>query len=206
MTNSTHIIWFKRDLRVSDHAPLAAAVKAGRVLPLYIIEPELWKLPDSGRRHWHFIHDSLVDLQRDLAALGASLVIRIGEATEILEQLRHELGAFTLWSHEETGNGWTYKRDIAVAQCCHAHSIVWHELPSNGVVRRLKSLDGWAKLRDERMSASNLPNACHAGIVCKLPFMARLASDRAIPCAAFYRLRARYSLFPVSDAVGRNRH
>ena len=87
MTNSIHIIWFKRDLRVSDHAPLTASAQAGRVLPLYIIEPELWKLPDSSRRHWHFIHDSLLDLQRDLAALGAPLVIRIGEATEVLEKL-----------------------------------------------------------------------------------------------------------------------
>jgi deoxyribodipyrimidine photo-lyase len=157
MTNSIHIIWFKRDLRVSDHAPLAASAQAGRVLPLYIIEPELWKLPDSSRRHWHFIHDSLLDLQRDLAALGAPLVIRIGEATEVLEKLRHELGAFTLWSHEETGNGWTYRRDIAVAQWCRAHSIIWRELPSNGVVRRLKSRDGWAKLRDERMGAPIIP-------------------------------------------------
>lgn len=152
MSPLTNIIWFKRDLRVSDHAPLAAAAKAGRVLPLYIVEPELWKLTDSSRRHWHFIHDSLLDLQRDLVALGASLMIRVGEATEVLEQLRHELGAFTLWSHEETGNGWTYKRDIAVAKWCRAHSIMWHELPYNGVVRRLKSRDGWAVLRDERMN------------------------------------------------------
>lgn len=157
MVQSPNIIWFKRDLRVSDHAALAAAGKAGRVLPLYIVEPELWKLPDSSRRHWHFIHDSLLELQRDFAALGAQLIIRIGEAPEVLEQLRHELGSFTLWSHEETGNGWTYKRDVIVAEWCRAHSIIWHELPSNGVVRRLKSRDGWAKLRDERMSSPILP-------------------------------------------------
>lgn len=152
MSNSCHIIWFKRDLRVQDHAPLAAAAMAGHVLPLYIVEPELWKLPDSSRRHWHFIHDSLLDLQRDLNRLGAPLLIRIGEATEVLEQLRDELGAFTLWSHEETGNGWTYKRDIEVGQWCRAHGVAWHELPGNGVVRRLKSRDGWAKLRDARMA------------------------------------------------------
>ncbi|MFZ4761543.1 MAG: FAD-binding domain-containing protein [Alphaproteobacteria bacterium] len=154
MVDVTHIVWFKRDLRVTDHAPLAAAAKAGCVLPLYIVEPALWKLPDSSRRHWHFMHDCLQDLQRDLAALGAPLVIRIGEATEVLEQLRHQLGTFTLWSHEETGNGWTYQRDIAVAGWCRAQGIIWHELPSNGVVRRLKSRDGWAKLRDERMMTS----------------------------------------------------
>ena len=155
MSPSTHIVWFKRDLRVSDHAPLAAAAKAGPVLPLYIVEPELWQTPDSSRRHWHFIHDSLLDLRHDL---GALLVIRIGEATQVLEHLRHQLGTFTLWSHEETGNGWTYKRDIEVAQWCNAHGVVWHELPSNGVVRRLKSRDGWSKLRDARIHAPITPS------------------------------------------------
>lgn len=153
MSISTHIVWFKRDLRINDHSALAAAAQAGHVLPLYIIEPELWKLPDSSRRHWHYIHDSLQDLKIDLAAMGAPLIIRVGEATAMLEQLRHELGMFTLWSHEETGNGWTYMRDKAVGQWCRAHSIIWHETPSNGVVRRLKSRDGWAQMRDERMVA-----------------------------------------------------
>jgi deoxyribodipyrimidine photo-lyase len=157
MLPAANIVWLKRDLRVHDHAPLVGAAKAGRVLPLYIIEPQLWKLPDSSRRHWHFIHDSLLDLQRDLSALGTQLIIRTGEATDVLEGLHRELGTFTLWSHEETGNGWTYSRDKAVAQWCHAHGIRWHELPSNGVVRRLKSRDGWAKLRDERMAAPVIP-------------------------------------------------
>lgn len=149
----TNIVWFKRDLRVSDHAPLAFAANSGSLLPLYIIEPELWKLPDSSRRHWHFIHDSLLDLQSDLIKMGSTLIIRIGEAIEVLEQLRHRLGKFVLWSHEETGNGWTYQRDIAITKWCQAHSITWHELPSNGVVRRLKNRDGWAKLRYERMNS-----------------------------------------------------
>lgn len=152
MPHIPNIIWFKRDLRVSDHAPLEVASKSGLVLPLYIIEPELWKLPDSGRRHWHFIHDSVLDLQHNLAALGTPLVIRIGEVVKVLEELRSELGSFTLWSHEETGNGWTYRRDITVLQWCQAHHIIWNELPSNGVVRRLKSRDGWARLRDTRMT------------------------------------------------------
>lgn len=157
MVQTANIVWFKRDLRVTDHAPLVAAANAGSVLPLYIIEPQLWTLPDSSPRHWRFIHDSLLDLQHDLAALGAPLIIRIGEAVEVLEQLRHDLARFTLWSHEETGNHWTYQRDLSVAQWCRSHGIIWHECASKGVVRRLKSRDGWAKQRDARMAAPVLP-------------------------------------------------
>jgi deoxyribodipyrimidine photo-lyase len=153
MSTSKHIVWFKRDLRICDHAPLFAAAKAGPVLGLYIVEPDLWRLADSSRRHWHFIHDSLIDLRQALAERGVKLVIRIGEATDVLHRLKSELGSFSLWSHEETGNGWTYNRDLAVAAWCHGHTIDWHEFPANGVVRRLKSRDGWAKLRDARMQA-----------------------------------------------------
>ena len=40
-----HVVWFKRDLRVRDHAPLAEAARAGRVLPLYVFEPEVIGAP-----------------------------------------------------------------------------------------------------------------------------------------------------------------
>ena len=153
MTQSINVVWFKRDLRITEHAPLFEAAKIGNVLPLYIVEPELWRQPDSGRRHWHFIHDSLEELQVSLSLIGAPLIIRIGEAVDVLQQLLSELGSMTLWSHEETGNGWTYQRDISVAVWCRSHGIGWYEFPTNGVVRRLTSRDGWAKQRDARMAS-----------------------------------------------------
>lgn len=152
MTKLTHVVWFKRDLRIMDHEPLIHAARSGSVLPLYIIEPKLWHLEDSSRRHWHFIHDSLLELQRDLTNIGASLIIRIGDAVDVLNTLNHELKGFTLWSHEETGNAWTYQRDIDVSRWCQANSVTWYELPSNGVVRRLKTRNGWMSIREERMA------------------------------------------------------
>jgi deoxyribodipyrimidine photo-lyase len=152
MENHVHIIWFKRDLRVSDHAPLVNASRAGKVLPLYVVEPEYWTLPDVSGRHWHFIHDSLVALNHELAKRGAPLIIRTGDIIDVLDALRKAYGGVTLWSHEETGNAWTYTRDLKVQAWCRAHIIAWHETPSGGVVRRLKSRDGWAKIRDARMA------------------------------------------------------
>ncbi|NBR79534.1 MAG: deoxyribodipyrimidine photolyase, partial [Alphaproteobacteria bacterium] len=49
------IVWFKRDLRVADHKPLSMAAMRGPVLPLYIIEPEMWVQPDAARRHFDFL-------------------------------------------------------------------------------------------------------------------------------------------------------
>jgi deoxyribodipyrimidine photo-lyase len=148
----TQVVWFKRDLRNEDHAPLANASKIGPVVPLYIVEPAYWLLPDTSRRHWHFIHDSLTDLNEALTTHGAPLIIRVDDAISVLEELRQQLGVFTLWSHEETGNDWTYQRDKQVALWCKTHHIEWHETPTNGVVRRLTSRDNWLKLRNARMA------------------------------------------------------
>lgn len=174
-----HVVWFKRDLRVQDHAPLTAAVEAaqaahGAVLPLYVVEPELWQQPDASCRHWSFIHDSLHSLHAALAERGAPLVVRVGGMVAVLEALRQAYGKFTLWSHEETGNGWSYARDKAVAAWCQAQGVVWHEYPAHGVVRRLASRDGWAALRDARMQAPCVPPPAH------IPPLQAVVSD-AIP-------------------------
>ncbi len=153
MITKPQIIWFKRDLRVCDHVALAAAAGSGApVIPLYVVEPDYWALPDVSQRHWHFIHDCLNDLRTELTALGAPLVVRIGAVGDVLEELRQHYGVFDLHSHEETGNAWTYKRDLAVSRWCQDNGVIWHEYPSHGVVRRLKNRDGWSKLRDARMA------------------------------------------------------
>lgn len=148
------VVWFKRDLRVTDHAPLAEAAARGRVVPLYVIEPELWMQPDVSSRHWQFIHTSLVNLADSLARRGSPLILRQGEIIEVLSRLRGELGRFTLCSHEETGNAWTYARDLRVAAWCREQGIEWRESPAHGVVRRLASRDRWSSARDAVMRAS----------------------------------------------------
>ena len=152
MDQHVNIVWFKRDLRIHDHPPLLNAVSSGQIVPVYIVEPDYWGLPDSSRRHWHFIHDCLEDLQRAFHEREAHLVLRIGSAVEVLESLRSSFGNITLWSHEETGNAWTFARDREVLAWCKDHNVQWHESPSNGVVRCLGNRDGWSAIRNKRMA------------------------------------------------------
>jgi len=63
---NTQIVWFKRDLRLHDHAAFSAAAARGPVLPLYLIEPDLWRQPDSSSHQWKFIRDSLAELDESL--------------------------------------------------------------------------------------------------------------------------------------------
>lgn len=152
------IVWFKRDLRIQDHAPLLAASKLDcPVIPLYIVEPEYWQQPFASRRHWHFIHDCLTELNESLAALGQPLIIKVGEAVDVFGELHRDFGVTQIFAHEETGNGWTYERDLSVAQLCGDRKIELRESPSNGVVRRLRSRDDWSRIRNTRMDEDIQP-------------------------------------------------
>lgn len=151
------LVWFKRDLRVADHPALVAAAARGRVLPVYIVEPALWAQPDASARQWGFVAECLADLRRDLAAQGQPLLIRVGDAVEVLARFRAKTGFSHIFSHEETGNDWTYARDRRVAAWAREQGIEWQELPQTGVVRRLAGRDGWAARRDAFMAQPPLP-------------------------------------------------
>jgi deoxyribodipyrimidine photo-lyase len=152
-----HVVWFKRDLRVRDHAPLAEAARAGRVLPLYVFEPEVIGAPDHAAQHLEFTRECLAELDRDLDAAGAPLIRLCGSLPEVLDRLHEREPIEGLWSHEETGNAITYARDRRVRAWCREHGVPWHERPQNGVVRRLDTRDRWADRWEERMSQPVVP-------------------------------------------------
>jgi deoxyribodipyrimidine photo-lyase len=151
------ICWFKRDLRVADHPALARAAALGPVIPLYIVEPEMWAQPDASGRQYAFLGECLDGLREDLAASGLPLVIRVGDAVEVLDAVRATQGAAHLVSHEETGNGWTHARDRRVAAWARGQGVAWHEVPQCGVVRRLQSRDRWQGARDAFMRGPVVP-------------------------------------------------
>ncbi|MFT6913163.1 MAG: deoxyribodipyrimidine photo-lyase [Paracoccaceae bacterium] len=146
------VVWFKRDLRVQDNRALVRAAACGATLPLFVVEPGLWQQADMSARHWAFLSETLVALREALADCGQPLIIRTGDVVDILEGITtcHPISA--LWSHEETGNDWTYLRDQRVAAWCRSRGIVWHELQNHGVQRRLGSRNGWAKAWDLQMA------------------------------------------------------
>ncbi|MEM9211917.1 MAG: deoxyribodipyrimidine photo-lyase [Pseudomonadota bacterium] len=152
MGGKAQVLWFKRDLRIADHAVLHLAAEAGPVVPIYIAEPEFWALPDSSARQWVFVAESLFDLRGALRSAGSDLVVRTGDAARILSDLKDVLGPFDLWSHEETGNNWTFARDRAVAAFCQAEGITWREFQPAGVIRKLDTRDKWAAAWDARMA------------------------------------------------------
>jgi len=110
------ILWFRNDLRLSDHAALHAALGTGQpVLPVYILDDETagaWA-PGAASRWW--LHHSLTALAADLEQRGATLVLRRGVTQSVLPRLIRETGAtavFTGGSPEP----WARRLDTEMAE------------------------------------------------------------------------------------------
>lgn len=145
------IVWFKRDLRINDHEPLLEATKRGDIIPLHIIEPDLWKQPDVSDRQYHFLTESLSELNQSLKKLGQELIIKVGNADDVFINLINQFSIKNIWSHQETWNYWTYQRDINLRKLFKSHNVNWIELPTNGVVRNLAHRKDWARLFYQEM-------------------------------------------------------
>ncbi|ACL72479.1 Deoxyribodipyrimidine photo-lyase [Thioalkalivibrio sulfidiphilus HL-EbGr7] len=93
------LLWFRRDLRLTDNPALARALEDGEVIPVYIHAPEEegdWA-PGGASLWW--LHHSLAALGEDLRARGVDLVIRQGASLETLQALIRETGAQqVLWN------------------------------------------------------------------------------------------------------------
>jgi deoxyribodipyrimidine photo-lyase len=152
------IVWFKRDLRITDHAPLLAACQSGNpVLPLYIIEPELWQQPELSGRQYGFLCECLTDLDHALESQGSGLIVRVGDAVDVLAQIHRAHGVAAIHAHEETGLMWTYDRDKAVRAFAKKAGIALTEYRQHGVWRGLKQRSGWAQKWDGMMAIAPQP-------------------------------------------------
>lgn len=163
------VLWFKRDLRLEDNEALCGALAAvqqhGAVLPLYILEPELWQQPDMSFRHYQFLCQSLEKLALALLQHNAQLVIRVGEATDVLKQIHRQFDIQALWSHQESWNGWSYERDKDVAKWARDQQVSWQQPRQHGVIRRLGDRDGWAARWYHQMKQ---PQSCLSGRITDL--------------------------------------
>ena len=158
LTNKpVQVVWFKKDLRITDHQPLFEAAQRGPCLCLYTFEDELLQAPDFDYRHYLFLVDSLQALGKQLQELNCPLVIRRGEITGILNTLQEETQFVALWSHEETGNWLSFQRDERLRDWCRHKGVLWREYAQNGVQRPMKDREKWGEKWQTLMERPLIP-------------------------------------------------
>ena len=157
-----HLVWLKKDLRLSDHAPLHLAAEAARstggvLVLLYCLEPRLIKQPDCAPQHFEFTRECLQELAAALPDHVPLFLAKANMPVALQSLLMSGVEQLSVYSHEETGNWASFERDKEVMRWCKAKGVDWQEFPSNAVVRRLKNRDEWGKLWLETMRKPVLP-------------------------------------------------
>ncbi len=115
MTDSTAIVWFRRDLRIHDHPALVAAAAAHRtVVPLYVLDPRLIGGRSASPNRTWFLLGSIRSLASELADRGAPLVVRVGDPVSVVPDVAAAAGAHDVYVSRDHGP-YGRARDAAVA-------------------------------------------------------------------------------------------
>ncbi|NJK37618.1 MAG: deoxyribodipyrimidine photo-lyase [Oscillatoriales cyanobacterium SM2_3_0] len=93
------IVWFRRDLRIFDHAPLYRAAQRGEVVPVFIFDSALLHHPETGSARVAFMLECLRSLDQDLQERGGRLILRTGNPVEVLPQLLRETAAEGIYAY-----------------------------------------------------------------------------------------------------------
>ncbi|MEL6884138.1 MAG: deoxyribodipyrimidine photo-lyase [Pseudomonadota bacterium] len=120
MSISPIIMWFRRDLRLSDHPALTAACDSGRpVIPVVIRAASVDGLGAAPKWRWGL---GVADLGQSLADKGSRLILRSGNARDVLEALIKETGAGAVyWTRQYDPQA--IERDTDVKSALKAQDI-----------------------------------------------------------------------------------
>ncbi len=121
---STGLVWFRRDLRLSDNPAWAAATAAHTTATaLFVVDPALWNPNAAYRLRQLGAH--LAALDDSLAEAGGRLLVRRGDPTEVVPAEGSRLGAEAVyWSGDVTP--YAARRDAAVGEALTVPVVVHH--------------------------------------------------------------------------------
>lgn len=152
--NPVNIVWFKRDLRFTDHEPLFMAQQENLpILLVYFFEPSVMAYDDSDIRHWRFVYESLQEMQSKLKSVDAQIYFFHNEVQTFFRELLEIYDVKAVFSHQEIGNKVTFDRDIAMQSFFDENAIHWKQSQMHGVIRKLKSRKDWDKRWENVMRA-----------------------------------------------------
>jgi deoxyribodipyrimidine photo-lyase len=88
------LVWLRDDLRLADNPALVAALSSGdQIAILYVLDDESSEVRPIGAASRWWLHHSLTELQREVDALGGTLILRRGAAREVVPAVVREVGA-----------------------------------------------------------------------------------------------------------------
>jgi len=141
------IVWLKRDLRIHDHGPLSLCSELSsnnpnfRALIIYIDEKGYWDTDKASPAQHTFICQCLQNMRTKIEELNNTLywIKGFNDAKSVFEKLSNFYQIKNVYSHKETGNNWTFQRDIRVKRFLKDIGATFIELDQDCIVRGSKS-------------------------------------------------------------------
>jgi deoxyribodipyrimidine photo-lyase len=131
MSKQINIMWFRRDLRLSDNAALYHALTSGLpVVPIFIFDKNILdKLQNKSDQRVAFIHAALQEMQQQLAAMESSLEVYYGTPTTVFANLAQKYKIEKVFTNHDY-EPYAQLRDEAIAtqlQATNANLITFKD-------------------------------------------------------------------------------
>ncbi|WP_143276848.1 deoxyribodipyrimidine photo-lyase, partial [Brevundimonas diminuta] len=138
------ILWFRRDLRLTDNPALTAAIATGRpILPVYILD-ESGEGRRLGAASLWWLDKSLRALDAALSGRGGRLILRRGDSEAELRRLIDETGADQVFMNRRFEPD-AFARDADIAHALKAEGVDSHGFNGGLLVRPGAVLTGEGK-------------------------------------------------------------
>ncbi len=123
---SIALVWFRRDLRLFDHAALYHALKEyDQVIPVFVFDTSILATLPRADRRVEFIHASLRALKDELQQAKSDLVIRYANAVIAIPELVAEFKASAVYTNRDYEPN-ALQRDTEVATALCEQGVVLH--------------------------------------------------------------------------------
>ena len=124
MKNDCALVWFRRDLRLSDNRALEKAnIESDKIFTLFVYdEIILQALQDRNDQRLSFIADGLMDLDQQLQACGGGLMIAFGNPKDIVPKIAHKLAVKKVYCNKDF-ESYAKERDQSVRESLRALAI-----------------------------------------------------------------------------------
>lgn len=111
------IIWFRRDLRLTDNAALYYALKENEnVLPIFIFDKNILdKLDDKQDKRIQFIHNALSEMQTQLLTLNSTLHTFYNTPIEVFKTLTQQYDITNVYTNHDY-ESYAQERDSEIKQ------------------------------------------------------------------------------------------
>ncbi len=119
------LVWFRRDLRLTDNTALNAAIsESAEIIPVYILSDwknsHLW----TGPKRQKFLCECLESLSKNIESLGGKFIIRQGDPVRELLDLCQETSADAIYlNHDVDPHGKKVESDLRQASPLPIHGF-----------------------------------------------------------------------------------